>query len=556
MAQAVEKPQGRENSDSGGPGEDHIDASHHEEANGEEPTGTDLRLASASATLRDRPCAQRYVTRAPNSEVEETLFGSRKPKDQDGETIQIITKDLIRNLRVPWKDPSGESIVLSPAELKRITSTSTHFLTREKRFALKEAYYRKKDEEMKAADEKKCELYKADLAHEENLALTELELEAQERAQRLVERANDMRLEQEEEIKKLNQLILGAQCQATRDAQIQEKKQIQVELTEEEKRLDTIMEVERRKAVETMEQIEEQQKRQRISGMQQICDQIKQRLEEKQLEDEMKELEKQQTREKQEKMNMEDLKTLEKKREEQQRLLEEVMRINNEILRAKEQRKEEEKLADMRNMEFIKKKMEREAEYEAEQRRIKKEKELEIARLRARQEKAKDYKAEQDELRARRNQESMDREWRKKEKELAIKKAQEEAMLRAARLEQVQCKEHFLSIEAGREKAEFERVLKVQKEATAKQKEEEKKQRQKALGHSEAIRRQVKERELSAIARRKEVFKEAERLMEEAQQRRQRLDEIKEKKLKELKAIGLPEKYCREVERKARVSSS
>lgn len=60
------------------------------------------------------------------------------------------------------------------------------------------------------------------------------------------------------------QLILGAQCQATRDAQIQEKKQIQEELTEEAKRLDTMMEVERRKALETMEQIEEQQKRQRI----------------------------------------------------------------------------------------------------------------------------------------------------------------------------------------------------------------------------------------------------------------------------------------------------
>lgn len=65
-----------------------------------------------------------------------------------------------------------------------------------------------------------------------------------------------------------------------------------------------------------------------------------------------------------------------------------------------------------------------------------------------------------DELRARRNQEITDREWRKKEKELGAKKAQEEAMLRAARLEQVHCKEHFLSIEAGREKAEFERVLK------------------------------------------------------------------------------------------------
>lgn len=65
-----------------------------------------------------------------------------------------------------------------------------------------------------------------------------------------------------------------------------------------------------------------------------------------------------------------------------------------------------------------------------------------------------------DEIRARRNQEITDREWRRKEKEVDTKKAQEEAMLRAARVEQVQCKEHFLSIEAGREKAEFERVLK------------------------------------------------------------------------------------------------
>lgn len=65
-----------------------------------------------------------------------------------------------------------------------------------------------------------------------------------------------------------------------------------------------------------------------------------------------------------------------------------------------------------------------------------------------------------DELRARRHQESVNREWRKKEKELAERKVQEEATLRAARLEQVHCKEHFLSMEAGREKAEFERVLK------------------------------------------------------------------------------------------------
>lgn len=65
-----------------------------------------------------------------------------------------------------------------------------------------------------------------------------------------------------------------------------------------------------------------------------------------------------------------------------------------------------------------------------------------------------------DEHRARRHQESVDREWRRKEKELAAKKVEEETKLKAARLEQVRCKEHLLSIEAGREKAAFERILK------------------------------------------------------------------------------------------------
>ncbi|XP_050921310.1 cilia- and flagella-associated protein 45 [Lates calcarifer] len=528
-----------------------------------------MRPASDSTSSRSSSYTRRYRTRAHTSQVDETLFGSPNPisprnrgksapiakgksqKNEEGETIQIITKDLIRNLRVPLEDPSGESIILPADEFKRITSAS-RVLTKEEREAVKEAYQKKKEEELRVAEEKKRQIYEADLSRKENHALTELELEARDRAQRLVERANALRMEQEDEIKKLNQLILGAQCQATRDAQIQEKKQILAQLSEEEKRLDAMMEVERRKALRTEEEIDELRKQQRINGMQQIYDQIRRRQEERQLQEEVRQLEGQQVRENQERMNLEDLKALEKKREEQLRLHGEVMRINAETMQAKERRSEEEKLADMRHMEYIRKKLEREAEYEAEQRRIKKERELEIARLRARQEKAKDYKAEQDELRARRNREAADREWRRKEKELAEKKVQEEAMLRAARLEQVRCKEHFLSIEAGREKAEFERVLKVQQEAIVRQKEVEEKQREKAQRNLEAIRHQVKERELSAIAKRREIFKEVDRLMEETRQRRMRLDEIKDKKLKELRDTGLSEKYCSEVERKAR----
>lgn len=53
LAQTVEKPQGREGSDGGGPGEDHIDASHHAQANGEEPAGADLVRKNATDELTD-----------------------------------------------------------------------------------------------------------------------------------------------------------------------------------------------------------------------------------------------------------------------------------------------------------------------------------------------------------------------------------------------------------------------------------------------------------------------------------------------------------------------
>lgn len=46
----------------------------------------------------------------------------------------------------------------------------------------------------------------ADLSRQKNQGLSELEAEARERAQYLLERAYTLRMEQEEEIKKLNEV--------------------------------------------------------------------------------------------------------------------------------------------------------------------------------------------------------------------------------------------------------------------------------------------------------------------------------------------------------------
>jgi len=103
----------------------------------------------------------------------------------------------------------------------------------------------------------------------------------------------------------------------------------------------------------------------------------------------------------------------------------------------------------------------RRAAYEAEQARIRYEKAVEIDRLRARQERADDVREQQDALRAKRAQEQTEREWRKKEEMQAVQKAQNEEMLKKARIKQQEEKEHLLGIEAQRDRADFERMLKL-----------------------------------------------------------------------------------------------
>lgn len=61
----------------------------------------------------------------------------------------------------------------------------------------------------KAAEEMKQQIQAADLSRKNNKALTELEQEARKRSQGLLEQSDALRMEQEEEIKRLNRVGIG-----------------------------------------------------------------------------------------------------------------------------------------------------------------------------------------------------------------------------------------------------------------------------------------------------------------------------------------------------------
>ena len=88
------------------------------------------------------------------------------------------------------------------------------------------------------------------------------------------------------------------------------------------------------------------------------------------------------------------------------------------------------------------------------------ERELEIDRMRRKQENSMNLTAQRDALVAKRAQEEAEREWRKKQHAAAWKKTHTEDLVNRARHKQQAEKDHAMAIEIQRDRVDFERVLK------------------------------------------------------------------------------------------------
>merc|ERR1719402_514301 len=499
-----------------------------------------------------------YRVRSRTSEVDETLFSS-PTKDvllkrqtaappRDRETVTVITKDLIRNVIVPSKDPSGQSLVLQRSNFHRIKNASK---VRSQSAIEQEAINRQhqKEEDMAAAADRKAKFQELDLSRKQTDGLNDLEEEAKKENEHLLEKARILRMEQEDKIKKLNELILNAKCHAIRDVQIKEMDEIQKDIQNEDKRLDVIMEVHRVNGVKETELIEEMKQKQRKEGARQILEQIKFNTENRLLEEEKKNAEAQALVEYMEKLQKEDMKELQERRNQQQLQQFEIDEINRQSQLQKEKRIAQEQIQDQKILEYNKVKAEREEAFEAEQIAVKAAKEHEIQRLRSLQERAQDHQAEQDALRAKRNQEQNEREWRRKERLAADHKLKLEAEMRKARDDQINHKLHFQAIQAQRERHEFDRVLREQERVTEAEKFEKGKKEADLAVHSSQLRQQIKEREQDRIQERRDFFAQSEEIEANQNEHNRKLQEVIDKKLRELRDAGIDEKYINEVTR-------
>merc|ERR1712157_48954 len=123
-----------------------------------------------------------------------------------------------------------------------------------------------KEESLAAAAERKAKMQELDAERQAQVGLNDLEEETKKENEHLLENARKLRMEQEDEIKRLSELILSAKCHAIRDAQMSEKAEIARDLQQEEERLDAMMEVHRLNGVKQAEINEELKQKKRREG--------------------------------------------------------------------------------------------------------------------------------------------------------------------------------------------------------------------------------------------------------------------------------------------------
>ncbi|XP_050528845.1 cilia- and flagella-associated protein 45 isoform X2 [Daktulosphaira vitifoliae] len=318
---------------------------------------------------------------------------------------------------------------------------------------------REKLETESAARKKRLQNY--DNLRTKGKKLAELDDEANKKANYLLARAQQLRQDQEDEIKCCNSLILSTKCHAIRNAQIAEKQLIQKEMMEEERRMTEMMEQERILASKKLEKAAEaEQLKKKLQAME-IMKQIKENEIAKEMENARLAEEARIRADAVIEAQREEVNDYKLKLEQQAALRKEFLQMNAQLRDIKKIEQEMNTIEILQIQEYTRQKNEREAAFEEETKKQKLLKDKTIAKIQASHKASHDLQAAKDELNALRVRDAVEREWRRKEHEEALKKVKEEEELKEARRQQIEDQKRNYAFEIQREKEEFDKIAEL-----------------------------------------------------------------------------------------------
>eukprot|EP00656_Telonema_subtile_P019288 TRINITY_DN20565_c0_g1_i1.p1 TRINITY_DN20565_c0_g1~~TRINITY_DN20565_c0_g1_i1.p1 ORF type:complete len:512 (+),score=202.30 TRINITY_DN20565_c0_g1_i1:257-1792(+) len=484
-----------------------------------------------------------YKLLSRTSEVDETLFASSQPKGRPRSTqgqASYVSKEMMASFQ--------DATVIGSAELERLRASAV-VRTHEMEMSETAAAKAQKDKAMSVAKARKDKIIAMEVERKKKEAKSDLELEAVEKEKHQLSRADFLVDEQRDDVKKMNQYVKYAKCAAIRDAQLEEKKALQRQQEEEDMHMDHQMEEERGMAVDLYQRREQQRHVDRIHGKEVIVEQIAARERERLLQQGLLEQERDAMLRQLERLKEEDLLKQEMKKEAAKKLMSQVSDSNSQMTKLKELKRQREREEDAKIAQYLKDKSQREQEHQEMLDSMAAEKEAECAALRAQQEKETDKKAELDALRAKRAMEQYERDWRQKERASIDKQKRQNKMLSEARTQQKKEKERRLEYVAKAEREEFDRILKVQRDAAAVEAEKERqKEDAKSTWRNDLI-LQIDKNAAETRQSRLTYLEEGRKLRKEINKEKAHLERIKERKLEELKNMKIPDKYLIELAR-------
>jgi hypothetical protein len=261
----------------------------------------------------------------------------------------------------------------------------------------------------------------------------------------------------DEAVRTMDKMCLYARISTIRDKQLKERKELEKLFKKKEEKIDLMVEIERLKEIKNMEEKNKSLQEMKKEGKKVILEQIE---ENKKIRQKQKELENKERLELLKRIEDENKKAQElaqMKKKENEKRIKESLEANHQAILIKQQRilaeREQDKLLEQYNKEKYKK------EEEAYQlkKKLANEKELELQKLREKQEKVQDNQEIIDAIRAKRAFEDENIKQRKKEKEEMILKEKKIKDLLMENNKQKMFKEIQLAEEAKKEKEEFDK---------------------------------------------------------------------------------------------------
>lgn len=470
------------------------------------------------------------------------------------ETVETYDNDGTRQLIVPNRESTESPGIWPKSEFLRLKQQA-HVITQKDRMAMIEEAERKKFQLISESEKRKEALQRAALEQKakQGSKLAVVETEAAIKNQYVLQRAFELRQEQEDEIKNANGLILATKCLAIRQAQILEKELIHKELQEEDQRLDMMMEQVRQRAIKDEEERKHKKEKRNKRHVKEVSQQIYENEVQRLVEAERKEEESRNINKALIAMQREDAEKLKQKRLEQKQTRDELNQANAENEHYKLVQNEEQRIADLRVQEFMRNKAEREAIREAELAEAKAAKEREIARLRAQQETAQDQQAAVDELNALRIQEEVERQWRENEIAAAKKRKEQLEEMRLGRERQIEDLRKAQAMEIERDEKEFHQVAKVQNDLYQKDLEKRRQKKEAAIRHRKELLKQINDKEKERIVQHKAKFEEGGTLRMEQEVRSIHIQNILKKKVQRLRENNIPDNFVRDIERQLKL---